>query len=60
MLITTQEAIGLVPRKGVRNGASYVASLHGGERQNERLFYTFLFFYVLLDPHAPLKDFWTT
>jgi len=46
--------------KGVRNGAIYVASLHGGERQNQRLFYTFLFFYVLLDTRGSLSDSWTT
>ena len=46
--------------KGVRNGASYVASLCGGERQKQILFYTFLFFYVLLDPHVSLSDYCTT
>ena len=42
--------------KGVGNGASYVASLRGGERQKQRLFYIFLFFYVLLDLHVTLLD----
>jgi hypothetical protein len=42
--------------KGVHNGASYVASLHGSERQKQRLFYTFLFFYILLDSYVPLSD----
>jgi len=42
--------------KGVCNGAIYVSSLHRGERQKQRLFYTFLFFYILLDPHVPLSD----
>ena len=45
---------------GVRNGASYVASLCGGERQKQRLFYIFLFFNVPLDPHVSLTYSWTT
>ena len=44
--------------KGIRNGASYVASLRGGERQEQRLFYICLFFYVLLDLHVLLLDSW--
>ena len=40
--------------KDVHNGASYVARLHGGEREKQILFYIFLFFYVLLDSHVPL------
>jgi hypothetical protein len=31
-----------------------VASLREGEKLKQRLFYTFLFFYVLLDPRVPL------
>ena len=46
--------------KGVRNGTSYVASLCKGGRQKQRLFYIFLFFYILLDPHVPLSDYCTT
>jgi hypothetical protein len=45
---------------GVHDGASDVASLRGGERQKQILFYIFLFFYILLDPYIPLFNFWTT
>jgi hypothetical protein len=51
------QQLSMPSQMGVYDGASYVASLREDKRQKQRLFYTFLFFYILLDPYIPLYDF---